>query len=100
MTDKWHVIDDNYQYYVEHVNHMEIDQRWIIIHSKAAQARAEKTVIRQVERAKVVLDKSLFHLQAQRFACELDAKKALKDINKKLKYHAVEMASLTEHKIY
>ncbi|MCP4325778.1 MAG: IS1634 family transposase [Alteromonadales bacterium] len=98
--NKWQVIDDNYQYSVEHVNHMEIEQRWIIIHSKAAQDRAEKTVIRQVERAKLVLDKSLFHLQAQRFACEDDAKKSLENINKKLKYHAVELDVLTEHKVY
>ncbi|PKG36987.1 IS1634 family transposase, partial [Psychromonas sp. Urea-02u-13] len=98
--NKWQVIDDNYQYSVEQVNHMDINQRWIIIHSKAAQGRAKKSVIKQVSRAKNVLDKSLFHLQAQRFACEHDAEKALNAINKKSNYHNVNVLALSEHKIY
>jgi len=31
---------------------MDIKQRWIVFYSKAANHRAEKTIIRQVERAK------------------------------------------------
>jgi transposase len=97
---KWQVIDDNYQYSVEAVEHMEIKQRWIIVHSKAARGRAEKSIAKQVERAKIQLDKSLYHLQAQRFVCEEDARRALELINKKLKYHCVTDITLTEHKVY
>lgn len=98
--NEWQIIDDNYQYSVEAVEHMEIKQRWVIVHSQAARGRAVKTVAKQVERAKIQLDKSLYHLQAQRFACETDAKKALKSITKKLKYHCITDIKLSEHKVY
>ncbi len=98
--NEWKVIDDNYQYSVEAVEHMEIKQRWVVVHSKAARGRAEKTVAKQVERAKVQLDKSLYHLQAQRFACETDAQQALESVSKKLKYHCITDIKLTEHKVY
>jgi hypothetical protein len=48
---------------------MDIKQRWIVVNSKAAGERATKTMGRQTDRAKEKLDKDLFHLQAQRFAC-------------------------------
>ncbi|MDZ7870125.1 MAG: hypothetical protein U5L02_13175 [Rheinheimera sp.] len=65
-------IDDNYRYSVEHVEHMGIPQRWMVVHSKAAGERAGKSIARQVERDKTKLEKDLFHLQAQRFACQQD----------------------------
>lgn len=65
------------------------DQRWIVIYSEQARARSEKTlqkeIIKQTERIK----KELFHLQAQRFSCETDAKKKLQSMAKKWKYHQV-----------
>jgi transposase len=98
--NKWQVIDDNYQYTVHEVEHMDIKQRWIVVHSKAANERAEKTVIRQVARASKKLGKELFHLQAQRFACEHDAKRALAKLAKAAKYHHVNKVTCIEHKVY
>ena len=49
---------------------MDIKQRWIVIYSSAANHRATKTITRQAERAKEKIQKELFHLQAQRFACK------------------------------
>ena len=63
-------IDDNYQYIVNKVEHMDIKQRWIVIYSSAANHRATKTITRKAERAKEKIQKELFHLQAQRFACK------------------------------
>lgn len=63
-------INDNYQCVVNKVERMDIKQRWIVIYSSAANHRATKTITRQVERAKEKIQKELFHLQAQRFACK------------------------------
>ena len=97
---KWQRVDDNYQYKVNDVEHMGIKQRWIVIYSNAANHRATKTITRQVERAKDKTEKELFHLQAQRFACKIDAQRSVNKINKKLKYHQVSDIKYIEHKVY
>jgi len=68
---------------------MDIKQRWLVVHSKAARERAQKTVSRQVKKSQILLEKALFHLQAQRFACEADTKKALDKLVKKQKFHTI-----------
>ena len=94
-ANQWTVIDDNYQYVVNDVEHMGIKQRWMVTYSNAANHRAKKSIVRQVERAKFGIKKELFHLQAQRFACQTDAQRALEKITKKMKYH-----QLAEQKLY
>jgi transposase len=98
--DNWQRIDDNYKYKVNDIKHMDIKQRWIVFYSEAANHRAEKTIARQVERAKEMVNKELFHLQAQRFACKTDAERSLNNITKKLKYHKVSDVQYIEHKVY
>jgi transposase len=96
----WTTIDDNYQYRVNEVEHMDIKQRWIVVNSKAAGERATKTIGRQADRAKEKLDKELFHLQAQRFTCKEDAHKALAALNKRQKYHQLTELDCLAHKVY
>jgi len=97
---QWLKIDDNYQYVINKVEHMGIKQRWMVIYSNAANHRAKKSIVRQVERASVAVEKDLFHLQAQRFACQTDAQRALEKLTKKMKYHQISAQTLVEHKIY
>jgi len=98
--NKWQRIDENYQYQVNDVEHMDIKQRWIVFYSKAANHRATKTITRQVERAKDKGNKELFHLQAQRFSCKTDAERSVNKIGKKLKYHQICGIQYFEHKVY
>lgn len=100
QSNNWQVIDDNYRYVVNSVKHLGIQQRWVIIHSQAAQSRAEKTISKQVQRAEIELEKALFHLQAQRFACEEDAKRSLNKIAKKAKYHQIKTPELKAYTVY
>jgi len=100
IENKWQRMDDNYQYQVNDVEHMDIKQRWIVFYSKAANYRATKTIARQVERAKDKGKKELFHLQAQRFFCKTDAERNVNKIEKKLKYHQVSGTQYIEHKVY
>lgn len=79
---------------------MGIKQRWMVVYSNAANNRAKKSIIRQVERARVSVKKDLFHLQAQRFACQTDAQRALDKLTKKMKYHQIAEQRLVEHKVY
>jgi len=97
---QWQKIDDNYQYRVNEISHMDIKQRWIVVYSTAANHRATKTISRQVERAKDKAEKELFHLQAQRFACKTDAQRYINKVSKKLKYHKISTTQHVEHKVY
>ncbi len=96
----WTVIDSNYQYQAYSVEHMGIAQRWLVVHSQQAKERAEKSVVGLVDKAEVTLQKALFHLQAERFACQADAEKALHQLEKKLKFHSLSNISYVEHKQY
>ena len=100
LANEWVGIDDNYQYVIEEVNHMGIQQRWMTIYSKAANSRAQKSIVRQVERAHTGIKKELFHLQTQRFACQTDAQRALDKLVKQMKYHQIATQKFIEHKIY
>ena len=98
--DKWITIDDNYRYVSNDVTDLGIEQRWIVFYSDAANARAVKTVAKQVGRSQTKLEKDIFHLQAQRFSCQNDAQKELNKISKRLKYHKLVDIQLLEHKTY
>ena len=99
-ANQWIKIDDNYQYVINEVEHMGIKQRWMVIYSNAANHRAQKSIVRQVELARVTVKKELFHLQAQRFACQTDAQRAIDKLTKKMKYHKIAEQKFVEHKVY
>ena len=82
------------------VNHCNLEQRWIVIHSDQAQERVKKTLNKAVVKEKSCVDKALFHLQAQRFGCEDDARKALKALAKKLSYHRIVKEKINTIKCY
>jgi transposase len=48
-------------------------ERWLIVSSQASQQRGHASMHRQVEREQQRWEKRLWHLQAQRFACQADA---------------------------
>jgi len=99
-SDKWVRIDDNYRYQSHTIEHMGISQRWIVVYSKAAKSRAEASISKQVLKAQAKLEKELFHLQAQRFACETDANKVMDKLAKKLKYHRLIQRQCIAHHQY
>jgi transposase len=74
------------------------DQRWVVIHSEQARERSEKTLKKEVARENERIKKELFHLQAERFSCETDAKKKLISLAKKWKYHQVSDEQITSVK--
>ena len=91
---------EGYKFCKFDVQHMGIQQRWLVFESLAARKRATKTLEKQILKAEKALEKSLFHLQAQRFGCRNDADKALKNIVKKLKFHQIEAVKYTEYAKY
>lgn len=99
--DSWRSADKEYRLQEFPIDLYGInDQRWVVVFSKQARDRSEKTLKKEVDKENESIKKELFHLQAQRFSCEEDAKKALKKISKKWRYHQVSGEKITPLKRY
>lgn len=79
--------------------HGEIEQRWLLVFSKQAFEREAKTLERNITSEQTELEKALWHLSKQAFACEQDARKAGELLLKKIKFHQVEwqISTVTKH---
>jgi transposase len=77
-----------------------IEQRWLIIHSQAAQARVRKSVGKQVLKATEQEHKAFAKLCRRAFACEQDARAALETFQNELKVLTVHDAQITQTPYY
>ena len=81
----WHPLDATNKYYVHTTTHLNIPQRWIVVHSKSATSRSETTLNRQIEKEYHAAESALKHLRNKEFGCENDAKKELGKVSSKFK---------------
>src|ERR1700694_426391 len=98
--DTWQRLDDTTRYQRVELCHYGMAQRWLVVSSEAAVQRAEATVSKATQREAEVIEKQLFHLQAQRFETPEVAKAALATLASAWKYHQVDAYSLVDHKRY
>src|SRR5262249_28743957 len=54
-----------------------LGERWVVVRSTQGEERARATLARKAEQTRAQGEKVLWHLRAQRFACEPDAQAAL-----------------------
>jgi transposase len=66
-----------------------IPQRWLLIYSEQAFTREKKTLEKRIKKELEVQKKEIKVLASKEFDCECDARKALSDLAKKLKYHQI-----------
>jgi transposase len=100
QSDTWQSFDDNTRYQSLALCHYGMAQRWLVVSSQAAYARAEATLNHATQREHEAITKQLLHLQAQRFCSPEAAQAALAAVAKRWKYHQLESSHLTEHKRY
>jgi transposase len=100
QSDTWQSFDDNTRYQSLALCHDGMAQRWLVVSSQAAYARAEATLNHAIQREHEAITKQLFHLQAQRFCAPEAAQAALAAVAKGWKYHQLESSHLTEHQRY
>jgi transposase len=98
--DTWQPFDPNTRYQPLALGHYGMGQRWLVVYSQAALARAEATLKQAIQRENEAITKQLFHLQAKRFGTPQAAQDALAVVAKCWKYHCVASSHLTEHKRY
>jgi len=95
--DQWETLDATYKYQRIDLCHYGIEQRWLIVYSKAAALRAEKTLAKAQAKEYQKVQKELFHLQAQRFDSKEEAFAALEKIIQSLRYHRLTQSSLSSY---
>ncbi len=83
--NKWQTLDEKNCCLSFELNHYGLDQRWIVVCSKEARERAEKTVEKRCQREQKELKKRLEKLVRQEYSCRDDALKALREHGKKAK---------------
>lgn len=98
--DTWQPFDDTTRYQPLELCHYGMAQRWLVVYSQAAFARAEVSLNKATQREYEAITKQLFHLQAKRFGTPEAAQKALAALAQRWRYHRVESAHLTAHKRY
>jgi transposase len=98
QTDQWREISSTRKIQVFDVEHYGIKQRWCVVASEGARNRSENGVERRTKKEAEAIEKELFHLQAQRFSCEPDARQALEKLQKKWKYHQIVTSQVNTHR--
>jgi hypothetical protein len=96
--DTWHRLDDDTRDQGLELCHDGMAQRWLIVQSDAALARAEATLTTARPRAEVAITKPLLHLQATRFQTAEVAQDARAALAQRWTYHQVDSSTLIAHK--
>lgn len=99
-SDKWQRIDDDHRYLCKVLTHYDMEQRWLVVQSKGALMRVEKTISKRVLKEHEDLTARLKKLGATPFACKEDAAFAFKKMNKGIRYHDIELVSINELPYY
>jgi transposase len=98
--DMWQWLDETTRYQRLELCHYRMAQRWLVVSSQAALERAEAHVKTACQREAAMIEKQLFHLQAQRFETPEAAQAALAALAKPWQYHQVEAYHLIEYPHY
>lgn len=87
---------DGYRYRLWRSDYGEVEQRWLVIFSEAAQGRAHKRVSRQLERQRKKEQKAFEKLAKRVFSCREDAERALGAFEASLKATTIEQPDVLE----
>jgi transposase len=85
----WNFLDEKNKYYSYKLTHYDIEQRWIVVHSKSAESRAIKRAEKLVKREMEKIVKFQKKINNSHFECENDAKAALIEWSKSLIYYEI-----------
>ena len=100
MSDDWRRIDDEHRYLCKELTHYDMEQRWLVVQSKGALMRVEKTIDKRVLKEHEEIAAHLKKLGATPFACKEDAVSAFKKMHKGVRYHNIELLSINEIPCY
>ena len=86
--NSWIQLDESNKYFTRKLIHYDIEQRWIVVHSKSAESRAVKRVDKLIRREEEKIVKFKKQMKEACFECETDAQAAFSEWAADLFYHA------------
>jgi transposase len=86
---EWQALDAGYCYHISESNYQGVKQRGAMVFSEQAYRREIKTLDKNMAKEQANYAKLWWHLSNELFTCPDDAKKAIKGLTKKMKYHDV-----------
>ncbi|MBA3814448.1 MAG: IS1634 family transposase [Alphaproteobacteria bacterium] len=86
----WKTLENGYKICVKNATYKDVEQRWALVYSEQAFDREIKTLEKNITQEYESLTKALEGLKGHTFGCEKDAREALHQITKRMKYHRVE----------
>ena len=89
-------IISGYYYSIHTRTYGKIEQRWLVVESEERKESDHKRLQKKIEKDKLEAEKQLRELSRQTFACEPDARKAVKKLEKKFKYHQLSQVETHE----
>lgn len=95
---EWILLDEKHRFQTFNVEHNDLQQRWIVVHSEERQNKAEKSVATMSKKELEKIEKALKKLSAEEFLCPHDAKRALKRCCSNSKFYEVLEGEIKEQK--
>ena len=87
--DKWIKIDEENKYYVVKIKHYDIEQRWIVVYSSAANSRASKRVQKKITAEKTLIKQKVNNVNKMKLTSESDTTNAIENLIKSLFFHSL-----------
>ena len=78
---------EGYSYVERKSNYGGVEQRWLIVESKARKISEQRKIEKKLEKTSKNVQTKLKNLCAEEFGCRQDAMKAAAELSKKMKYH-------------
>ncbi len=94
----WKPLPGGYKYHSATSTFGEIEQRWLLVFSEAAYERESATLEKRIEKEKKTMEKALWHLSNEAFACESDAKKRFLEVVADFTLHQADFSVSTQAK--
>lgn len=89
-TAAMRVVDDGYRIHPVSSHYGQVEQRWLVVYSQQAARRETNGLRATVARATEAAHQHLRKLCGTEFACEQDARQAVTQLGKRLKWHTLE----------
>lgn len=86
---QWCDYGNGYSYAEESSQYGGYLQRWLLVHSEQAYQREKKTFDKKLEKLKQTIETDCWHIGNQVFGCQLDAQKAVDDLQKKNQFFSI-----------
>ncbi len=84
---EWLELESGYKIAAYKSSYGEVAQRWLLVFSPEAHNREMETLNKNLEKECKAMEKALWHLSSEEFACEADCQKRFKEVVSKYKYH-------------